>query len=102
MLPRPRAVPAMPKQARPAPMNFAASASMNELLRNGCCGGWTDAPGRQCDYSLVPRMDRVVQVHASQYREDIGLEEGDEDFETGDGNGHDERQDRAADTDRAE
>ena len=52
--------------------------------------------------SLVPaRVDRVVEVHASQYREDVSLEEGDEELETGQGDGHDERKNGTADAERA-
>ncbi|QTK79455.1 hypothetical protein AT6N2_C1762 [Agrobacterium tumefaciens] len=47
-------------------------------------------------------MHGVVQVHASQYREDISLQEGNEKFESGHGDRHDERQDCAADAERAE
>ena len=46
-------------------------------------------------------MDSVVEVHASQNRKDISLEERYEELETGDGNGHNEGQNRAADTERA-
>ena len=58
----------------------------------------TDALETSMSLSLVPAgMDCVVEVHASQHRKDVSLEEGDEELETGQGDGHDEGKDGAAD-----
>ncbi len=47
-------------------------------------------------------MYSVVDVHAGENGKHVGLQEGYEEFECGDRNRHDQRQDSAADADRAE
>src|SRR5690606_17768087 len=98
MLATPMAAPAIPKQAMPAPMNFAASASI--LMSFQATGGFRR--GIRRDWGLVGRVDRVVEIHARQDRKDIGLNRADEKLEAGDGDRHAERQDGGGPAERAQ
>src|SRR6476620_2126339 len=73
MLPMPTPTPARAMVARPAPMSLAAEASI--IL----------SP------SLVMQMDGVVEVEAGQNREDVGLQESDQQLEAGEGHEEGER-----------
>src|SRR5688572_28183766 len=81
MLPMPTPTPARAMVARPAPMSLAAEASMMIIP------------------SLVMQMDGVVQIKAGQDREHVGLQEGDQEFETGE---HDDEGERRPATDDAQ
>src|ERR1043166_4321406 len=76
MLPMPTPTPARAIVARPAPMSLAAEASI------------------VLSPSLVMQMNSVVEIEAGQDREDIGLQESDQELEPGED--HDERQRRPA------
>src|SRR5471032_1779300 len=65
MLPMPTPTPARAMVARPAPMSLAEATSMMIFLLS------------------VMQMDGVVEVQAGQDREDIGLQEGDQEFQAG-------------------
>src|SRR4051794_19819424 len=65
MMPTPTPAPPMPMQAIPAPMYFAAVGSMRKLLFEGCL---------KERYSMS-RMNRIVEVDASQNGEDVGLQQ---------------------------
>src|SRR5688572_18873666 len=83
--PRPRPTPRSGITARPAPMYFAAWGSMFSFLFFGCCSlVWL---------ILLVQFDRVLQVHAGQDGENIGLDEGDHQLEADEGHVDDERQD---------
>src|SRR5690606_11613191 len=51
-------------------------------------------------YSLVVRMNRIVQVHARKDRKHICLNERDKEFQTGQSHRHEQRQDRSRNTQR--
>src|SRR5689334_12653163 len=90
MMPTPTPAPPMPMQAMPAPMYLAITGSMKNSSR--------------LDRS-VTGMDGVVQVNAGQDREDIGLQESNQEFERGERDHQRQRQygaDDAADTEGAE
>src|ERR671935_1216841 len=75
MMPTPTPAPPMPMHAMPAPISFAAAASMfSSLERKKDEGG--NSPDR-----LVSRMNGVVEVDAGEDREHVGLQERDQDFE---------------------
>src|SRR3954464_1119663 len=76
MLPMPTPTPARAMVARPAPMSLAAEASI------------------VLSPSLVMQMDGVVEIEAGQDREDIGLQESDQQLEAGED--HDEGERRPA------
>src|SRR6185369_11614572 len=76
MLPMPTPTPARAIVARPAPMSLAAEASM------------------VLSPSLMMQMDGVVEIEAGQDREDIGLQESDQQLEAGED--HDESERRPA------
>ncbi len=48
---------------------------------------------------MTARMDCIIQVHACEHREDIGLKESHQEFETGQSDRHGKRQDRSTNTD---
>src|SRR5436190_5159448 len=75
MLPMPTPTPARAMVARPAPMSLAAEASIVVVLPS-------------------VKMNGVVEIEAGQDREDIGLQESDQELEAGED--HDERQRRPA------
>src|ERR1700755_3092643 len=63
----------------------------------------TDALKTPMLISSVPAgMDCVIEVHASQYRKDVSLEEGDEELKTGQGDGHDQGKNGTTDAERAQ
>src|SRR5471032_2923427 len=79
MLPMPTPTPARAMVARPAPMSLAAAASMElsfQGVESSC--GWKATPS-------VTHVDGVVEIEAGQDREDIGLQEGDQQLEAGEG-----------------
>src|SRR5881628_4215977 len=76
MLPMPTPTPARAMVARPAPMSLAAEASI------------------VLSPSLVMQMNGVVEIEAGQDREDIGLQESDQQLEAGED--HDEGERRPA------
>src|SRR5216110_3470066 len=67
MLPMPTPTPARAMVARPAPMSLAAEASMEKFL------------------SSVVEVDGVVEVKTGQNGKHVGLQEGDQQFEAGEG-----------------
>src|SRR5215510_13592266 len=70
-LPTPMAATPVPMAARPAPMSLAAAGSMDVVsVLTGLSGS---APRLE----LVPRMQRVVEVHAGEHGEHVGLQERD-------------------------
>src|SRR5262249_55680639 len=79
MMPTPTPAPPIPMQAMPAPINFAASASM-----------FLSLPAEEIGPS-VARVKSVVQVDAGQHREHVGLEERHQEFERIDRHRHAER-----------
>src|SRR5471030_190443 len=79
MLPMPTPTPARAMVARPAPMSLAAEASMEVSFRVSSRGwSWKAAPS-------VTQVDGVVEIQAGQDREDIGLQESDQELEAGEG-----------------
>src|SRR5690606_8551756 len=79
-------------------MYFAASASMLSSFWIEYKRGfqfWRSPAG----LNSVSRMYCVVDVHAGENGKHVGLQEGYEEFECGNRDRHDERQDSAADTD---
>src|ERR1700756_3757625 len=83
MMPTPTPAPPMPMQAMPAPMYFAATGSMTELLLEGFSG------------PSVTRVYRIVEIDAGEDGEDVGLQEGDQELERGQRDHHRKRQHRA-------
>src|SRR6476646_9328080 len=79
MLPMPTPTPARAIVARPAPMSLAAEASM------------------VLSPSLVMQMNGVVEIEAGQDREDIGLQESDQQLEAGEDHDEGERRPAAQD-----
>lgn len=80
-------------------MYFAASASMLSSFWIEYKRGfqfWRSPAG----LNSVSRMYCVVDVHAGENGKHVGLQEGYEEFECGNRDRHDQRQDSAADTDR--
>src|SRR5882724_6854690 len=78
MMPTPTPAPPMPMHAMPAPMSFAADASifLSSLRDRQSVGG--NSPDR-----LMSRMNDVVEVDAAEDREHVGLQERDQQFERG-------------------
>src|SRR5476649_1097282 len=79
MLPMPTPTPARAMVARPAPMSLAAAPSMElsfQGVESSC--GWKATPS-------VTHVDGVVEIEAGEDREDIGLQESDQQFEAGEG-----------------
>src|SRR5262245_31135762 len=74
----------MPRQATPAPMYLPASMIACSMISVSSWNGMS-----------VRGVDRVVQVHAGQDREHVGLQSRDEHFERRQSDGHGKRQDRA-------
>src|ERR1044071_1007798 len=72
MLPMPTPTPARAMVARPAPMSFAAAASMDRVLLS--FESWVRS---------VMHVDRIVQIDAGQDGEDVGLQDDDTEFEAG-------------------
>src|SRR5215469_12579464 len=64
VMPTPTPAPPMPMQAIPAPIYFAAVGSMRKLLFEGCL---------KDQYSMT-RVNRIVEVDASQDGENVGLQ----------------------------
>src|SRR3954463_9799029 len=91
MMPTPAPAPPMPMQAMPAPMYFAATGSMRELLFE---------VGRLV--GSVTRMNGVVEIDAGEDCEHIGLKEGDQQFERGQRHHQRQRQGRAEHAENAE
>src|SRR6185312_8845048 len=73
--PMPTPTPASAMVARPAPMSLAAEASILTVLSSieSFCG-WKATPS-------VTRMEGVVEIEAGQDREDVGLQEGDDELQ---------------------
>src|SRR5512144_1822633 len=88
MMPTPTPAPPMPMQAMPAPMYFAATGSITNSF-------WFS--GR----ALVARVNRIVEIDASEDGEDVGLQEGDQRLQREKNDNHCERQHAAGPTDRA-
>src|SRR5215469_37521 len=65
MMPTPTPAPPMPMQAIPAPIYFAAVGSMRNLLFEGCL---------KDQYSMT-RVNRIVEVDASQDGENVSLQQ---------------------------
>src|SRR5262245_5057444 len=82
MIPTPTPAPPMPMHAMPAPISFAASASISDLLHEL---GYFSVTGMQC----------VVEIDAGENGEDKGLEERHEELERRQADSHAERKDRA-------
>src|SRR5476651_1770330 len=78
MLPMPTPTPARAMVARPAPMSLAAEASMEISFRVSSRVEEKAPPS-------VTQVDGVVEIQAGQDREDIGLQESDQQFEAGEG-----------------
>src|SRR6267378_49194 len=96
MMPTPTPAPPMPMHAMPAPISFAAAASIfSSLERKKDVGG--NSPDR-----LVSRMKGVVEVDAGEDREHVGLQECDQQFKRGQRDGERQRQHAADPADRAE
>src|SRR5580698_7549023 len=91
MMPTPAPAPPMPMQAIPAPMYFAAIGSMKRTPSRGLARG-----------PSVARMDSIVEIDAGENREDVGLEERDQQLERGQRHHHAERQHGAEVTEDAE
>src|SRR5690606_30264530 len=90
--PTPMPAPPMPMQARPAPMNWpmlAISPSMCLLLVE-----WNGWFGLRCR-SSVTGMQRVVEIHDREDREDVGLDHGDQHLEGEHADDGGDRDDRA-------
>src|SRR5919107_3774044 len=84
MTPTPTPAPPIPRQARPAPMYFAATGSM----RRAPVRGWGSSSVRS-----VTGVKGVVEVDAGQDGEDVGLQDRDQEFEGGKRHRHAEGQD---------
>src|SRR5262245_37141726 len=85
MLPMPTPTPARAMVARPAPMSLAAEASILNSFR-------VDETRLKREATpSVAEMDGVVEIEAGQDREHVGLQEGDQQFETRQHNDEDER-----------
>src|SRR5262245_34637849 len=87
-LPTPIAAAPVPMAARPAPMSFAAAGSMD--LSSPLQVDWEGS----ANVGLMPRMQRIVEVHAGQHREHVGLQEGNQQLQRRQGDGHQQRQRR--------
>src|SRR6266700_4927867 len=96
MMPTPTPAPPMPMHSMPAPMSFAADASifLSSLRERRGVGG--NSPDR-----LVSRMNGVVEVDAGEDREHVGLQERDQQFKRGQRNGERQRQHAAGPAERA-
>src|SRR5476651_565984 len=90
MLPMPTPTPARAMVARPAPMSLAAEASMEISFRVSSRVEEKAPPS-------VTQVDGVVEIQAGQDREDIGLQESNQELEAGEG--HDEGKRRPAGVD---
>src|SRR3954452_9340666 len=77
--PTPTPAPPMPMQAMPAPMYFAATGSMWKLLFEVGSGS-------------VSRVNRIVEIDASENGENVGLQERDQQLECGECDHHAEGQ----------
>src|SRR5665213_1785328 len=78
MMPTPTPAPPMPKQARPAPMYFAATGS---ITKAPC---WVDWIG----FGSMTRMNGVVEIDAGEDREHVGLQEGDQELQRAEHDDH--------------
>src|SRR5262245_61208690 len=92
MLPIPTPTPASAMVANPAPINFAASASIVVVL------------SFRPRLMSVMHMHRIVEIDAGENREHIGLQHRDADLQAGERDGEGEGQDAAddANADQAE
>src|SRR3990172_1212515 len=88
-LPTPMAAAPVPMAARPAPMSLAAAGSIEIVSLPRLILMNSRAPP-----GLVPGMQCVVEIHAGEHGEHIGLQERHQDFEGGQGDGHCQRQRR--------
>src|ERR1700722_6091487 len=91
MVPTPTPAPPMPIQAMPAPMSFAAAGSMESLL---------SSPSG--DRASMPGVNRIVEIDAGENGEDVGLQEGHQQFKCRERDRHAERQDRSDPTEDPE
>lgn len=83
----------MPSEARPAPMNLAATGSMVLSPVWNFMTGW-DELSRALPLASVAGVQRVVEIDAGQDREDIGLQESDEELHRSQRNRQQQRQRR--------
>src|SRR6202020_2603303 len=90
-VPTPMPAAPVPIAARPAPTYLAAMASSCGSMR---CSYFAGENLRFGLIWLVTGVKRVVEIHASQHREHIGLQERDQKFESLEANRHEERQHR--------
>src|SRR6478752_9500666 len=81
----------VPIAARPAPTYLAAMASSCGSMR---CSYFAGEDSRLGLMRSVTGVKRVVEVHAGQHREYIGLQERHKEFEGVEADRHDERQHR--------
>src|SRR5579883_971967 len=88
MTPTPTPAPPMPKQARPAPMYFAAVGSMRNSFS-------------RLKRPSVAGMNCIVEIDAGENGEDVGLQERHQELERGEQDHHDEGQRRAEYTENA-
>src|ERR1700754_795047 len=94
MMPTPTPAPPMPMQAMPAPMYFAATGSItNSFLGSACSVRFGP---------LVARVNRIVEIDASEDGEDIGLQERDQCLQRIKDDDHRKGQNAADPADRAE
>src|SRR3954469_16023828 len=89
MMPTPTPAPPMPMHAMPAPISFAAACSIFSSLGRKTRCRWK-FPG-----PLVSWMNGVVEVNAGQDRKHIGLQERNQQFESGQRDGEGQRQNTA-------
>src|SRR6266849_4145676 len=88
MMPTPTPAPPMPMQAMPAPMYFAATGS----ITNSFCLSVR---------ASVTRVNRIVEIDASEDGEHVSLQERHQCLERGEDHNHRERQHAARPADRA-
>src|SRR5262249_50394065 len=93
MMPTPTPAPPMPMQAMPAPIYFAATGSITNSFLGSACS--ILGP-------LVARVNRIVEIDASEDREDVGLQECDQGLQRKEDDDHREGQDAADPADSAE
>src|SRR6185312_6568519 len=91
MMPTPTPAPPMPIAAMPAPMYFAATGSITKLL-----------PVLPLGRASMARVNRIVEIDASEDGEDVGLQEGDQHFQRHQDDDHREGQNAADPAEHAE
>src|SRR3974390_19774 len=93
MMPTPTPAPPMPMQAMPAPIYFAATGSITQLLLEF---------SRFAVRTSMARVNRIVHVDASEDGEDVGLQERDQRLKREQDDDEQERQDAGDPADDAE